>query len=497
MKKLTPFVFISLPVLLLSACSSTTTVKQLQDDFNKHKYSSYVSANLKSQPTAVKTVSFDNQKLKTVTRQLASRKKHSGKRISGVINQNDLYLPARGLQQQVAVLNTTKKMENWLSSHSNLEAVLTILLRNNLDIKSSQEQAKSSLSKYDQVAYLDDTLAQYASFIKDIKLTGSTQKHKKATQAAFPFPSLQALKSSIIDQSVEASRLQLKQTVQDVITKARIAYHELQLSRQQDLLTKQSIKLLSSLKSQLKSSYSTNSGELSAILQVDIEIENNHNMLQVSKDKQRAQQSRLNALLNLSADFSLGRLESLNALPLKQNAKTLITKAQRNRIEIARLKADLVKMKRIIELSEKRFYPDFDAGFSRLKGGKFSNKPTLRKNDFFAKNDAYLAETKQKYRALQAKIKALKTKTGDDIQQALSKYLEQKRSYKLYKNKVLPKVRSTLDIAKNTYETGESSFIDIIEAEEMILDYQLKSLQALKEMNINIAKIERFMGSRR
>jgi len=487
--------------IFLSACSTTpkmSTLSKLQSDFNEHKYSTYVKDSLKAQPVAMKAVvqtqAINEKKLKAFKHQIASRKNNATARLNNARNQNGLHDVSRGLQQQISRLSTQSKREQWLKSHSTLEAVLALLIRDNLDIQSAHEQAIASLSKYDQVGFLDDMLSQYAAFTKDISLTGSTQKHKKSVSKGFPFPGLLALKSSIIDQAVESSRLQMKQVTQDAITNARIAYYELQFSQQEIVLTRENINLLKSLKEELKNSYSTNTSDLSGILQVDIEIANYRNKLQTAKDKKRTKHARLSALLNLSPSFTLGKLDRLKAEKLPENTAQLIKIGKAHRIEITRMQVDLEKMKRIIRLSEKRFYPDFDAGYSRFQNDKFSTRPKIKKGDFFAKNDAYLAETRQKYKALQLKIEALKNKTADDIQQAISSYQIQKSTHTLYQNKVLPKARTSLDIAKNLYETGEFSLVNVIKTQELIVSYRLKAIKALSDMNINLAKVKRLVG---
>jgi len=58
----------------------------------------------------------------------------------------------------------------------------------------------------------------------------------------------------------------------------------------------------------------------------------------------------------------------------------------------------------------------------------------------------------------------------------------------------LPKAKASLDIARNRYETGETSYLDVIDAKMMILKYRLLSYKALKEMNVSAAKIARLVG---
>ena len=476
--------------ILLSACSQNTTLSKLQSEYDNYEYSSYVSANLKQEVNVRSIQPLLNNNLATIS----SRKKQSRAGLNGAISNNGLYQATPTTKQKLAAVNGRQVTENLLKKAASLDMVLALAIKNNLDIQSAQQQAQASLEKYDQVGFLDDMLSQYAAFTKDITLTGSNQKHKKSVSSNFPFPGLSALKSSIIDQSVESSRLQLKQTVQDVITQTRVAYHELQFAEQEIKLNQQNVRLLKSLKEELQNSYSSNTGKLSGILDVDIEIAASVNKLQIAKNKQQSQQARLNALLNLSPTYIIGKLDKMEAEKLSENVTGYIKSGQSRRVEIAILQSELEKMKRIIQLSEKRFYPDFDAGFSRFKDDKFTANPKIKANNFFGKNDAYLTETRQKYKALQSKISALKNKTADDIQQAFSNYQTQQRTRGLYQNKVLPKAKSSLDIAKNLYETGETSYVKIIEVEKMILNYRLLSLNALKEMNVSKAKLMRFVG---
>lgn len=491
--------------LLLGACTANTknkadTLSLLQNDFNQRPYSAYVSANLKPQGKsrtasrqASKQAKQQTAQLQRVKYQLAGKQKQAAASINSVIKHNGLFKPKQGIS------------EHALAKHAPLATVLSYAINNNLDIKTRLQDAKTNLAKYDQVGFLDDMLAQYSSFTNDLSLSGSTQKHKQAVSRGFPFPGLLSLKGSIIDQAVNTSRLQLKQTLQDVITQTRIAYYGLQFSQQETRISQQNIKLLKALKDELKSSYTSNdsgkSAELSGILQTDIEIEKNRNILQISKINQQSGQVKLNALLNLPSDFRLGKLQALTPVKLSTNTRMLINIARKNRVEITRLQSELKKMADIIQLSQKRFYPDFDAGYSRFnsRGSKpgFSQKPKFKNtinNGYFARNDAYLAETKQKYKALQTKIAALQTSTENELQQVLLSYNKEKSKHTLFQNTILPKAKATLDIDKNLYETGESSFLDILDAQEMILKYRLLSLKAIKGMNINAAKLDRLLG---
>ena len=483
LKKLTasPKIAITITsVLLLTACSQTKPVSSLQKDFDQHKYSDYVLANLRIKTPVKNTHSIAQ------TPNLQKRVPQANDNSESVVANNGLFKPNR-THSSVATLTTKAP----------LITILNIALKRNLDIKSAKQQLQASLAKYNQVEFLSDTLKQYAAFTDDIALTGSAKMSVKKSPAAYPAPGLNAIKASIIDESVKYARLKLKQTTQDVITNVRIAYIELQTARREASLLKQLTNQNQSLKQELQNNYTTNTGGLDVIIKADIDIASSQNKQRLTKDQQNVQQARLNALLNIPSSTTLtkfGDLDKLTEIKLFNNLNALQTAAHKNRVEIALLKAELAKMQRIIQLSEKVLYSDLDAGFSRTQNGKFTTKPKIKTNNYFAKNDAYLEETRQKAEALKSKIAALKNSTTSDLQQNLSAYQSQKSTYKLYRNKVIPKAQSSLEIANNSFEAGDGDNVKIISAKVSILKYRLLLLKALRDMQISHSKTERLTG---
>ena len=508
------WVVVLLSLAAITSCSQSRELQRLKKEHNSYTHSKFVIENMSAHPVSRSETAQENavkhsqneKELKLIKQKLKNQQKYSNAHINNTVQQNGLFTATRAWQQQVALLKSKRSLESWLTTHFSLSAVLTVALQNNLDIQSRLEQVKASLAKYDQVSFLDDTLAQYAAFTKDLSIPVGKKKHNKAVVDGFPFPGLLGLKASIIDQSVESSRLQLKQTVQDTITETRIAYYELQLAKEEIAVISREIGLLRSLKNQLSESYATSTTELGNILDVDIEIEKNRNKRQVARDQLLAKQARLNALLNLSPEFAFKKIQKLRPVKLTTQDKALVTIGQQNRVEVARLQSELKKMERIIQLSEKRFYPDFSAGYSRFQNQPatqsgsnaskeaFSTRPRFKKRNFFGMNDAYLTETKLKYKALQSKLRALQNQTADDIQQALSNYQSQKRSHVLYQSRVIPKSKTTLEISKNLFETGDASYFRVIDIQQDILNYKLQLLKATKGMNVNAAKLSRFVG---
>lgn len=467
-------------ILLLSACSQGKSVNSLQKDFDQHTYSDYVLANLNAKtPTVIpKSNNVEIPKI-NLQKRLPQARINS----ESIVADNGLFKPNR---EQSTVEILAKKAP--------LNSLLNIALKQNLEIKSSKQRLQASLKKYNQVEFLSDTLKQYAAFTKDISLTGSAKSSVKRDSVAYPAPGLNAIKSSIIDESVKYSRLKLKQTTQDVITDVRIAYAELQTVKKETALLKDLTRQHRLLKQELQNNYETNTGDLSAILQADIDIASSENQQRLVENKHVAYQANMKNLLNLPLSTRFGDLDKLTKVKLSTELNIFKDKAHKNRVEIELLQAELTKMSQVIKLSEKRLYTDLDAGFSRTKNGEFTTSPQSKKNNFFAKNDAYLEETRQKMAALISQIAALKNNTITNLQMNLSAYESQQSTYKLYQNIIIPKAKASLDIANNSFEAGDGDNVKIIKGKVAIIKYRLLLLKALREMQINYNKMERLIG---
>ena len=132
----------------------------------------------------------------------------------------------------------------------------------------------------------------------------------------------------------------------------------------------------------------------------------------------------------------------------------------------------------------------------KISRSEFSTKPKIKTNDVLAKDDAYLNEIKAKVKALKLKIAALKTTTANNVQQYLSTHQSALKTQALYRNKVIPKSKVALDIAKNSYETGETSYASVIDEQIKIVKYRLAALSAQYNAIISTFRLERIVSKK-
>ncbi len=64
----------------------------------------------------------------------------------------------------------------------------------------------------------------------------------------------------------------------------------------------------------------------------------------------------------------------------------------------------------------------------------------------------------------------------------------------LYRTTVLPQAEQTLEAAQAGYRTDRADFLDLIDAERTLLDYQLEYIRALVRLEQQRAALEHVIG---
>jgi hypothetical protein len=505
----------SLAVLLVTAgVAFAGGFSSLKKDYMEYGGSEYLKENLSVE--APITVAPENQgeglkELRAVKKELGGRKSIEAKALEESIIRNGLFMPGPFLWEKVKQVpkdeTEIKGFERLLTDEYNLETVLAVALRNNQDIKRSLESARAALEKYDQVANLDEILNQYAVFTKNLKIRLGKPLHKRPLTLDFPFPGMLALKGNIVDKEVLIARLKLERTVQDVITRVRETYYEAVYLDNAVSVTKEVLELLRRTREVINTVYTTGKSSLNDVVKIQIEIDRVENELVETVEKKYSMQLKLNKLLDISEGFTPPVVPELTPLSLAYVEEELFREGEVTRNEIKMKLAKLDRMRLLIEMAEKRFYPDFTLGFSLFENRilkqvgtdapepAFPTRPMVRGANWFGSNDAFIRETRKKYRALEEEIEELKNSTVYEIDQALYRYENAGRLRTLFESRLVPKTKLTVEINETMYITGKVDFMDLIDSQQLYLNFSLSLKKSIKDMNVEAARLERLVGS--
>ncbi len=78
--------------------------------------------------------------------------------------------------------------------------------------------------------------------------------------------------------------------------------------------------------------------------------------------------------------------------------------------------------------------------------------------------------------------------------EALYKYRDAGRKINLYKDTLVPKAEQSLGVTMEGFMTGSGTSLDLIDAEQTLLELQLAYYRALTDQALRLAEIETLVG---
>lgn len=500
-------------IVLQANLSYETEFSQLLNDYQNYSGSEYLKKNLSpekettlfSGPTEM-LHSNSRQEFEQIQKELSFRKEKEMKAFEEVILKNGLFQPPKELWDKLRNYSGPTDYENLIEEQYNLQTILTVALQKNRSIKKGYEKAKASLEKYNQVSNLDEILNQYSVFTKGLNIKTGKPKHMKSPSMNFPFPGMLSLKGNIVDKEIALAKLELENIVQNVITKIRKTYYETVYLNEAIGITEETIGLLKRLRGVINRIYTTGKTTLNDVVKIQIEIDRRENDLLDLDEKKKTLQVTINTLLDISSVFQPQKIENSGPNILSYKIEGLIKEGLVNRNLLKKTVTKLERMQLIIEMAEKKFYPDFTSGYSFFQNSllkqvgtdapsqTFSARPKIKGGNWFGSNDAYIRETKIKYKALREKLEELKNNTIDEITRAINRYETADRDRQLYEIHLVPKAALTIEITEALYRTGKVDFLELIDSEARYLNYNLTLKRSIKTMNIEAANIKRLVG---
>ena len=387
-----------------------------------------------------------------------------------------------------------------------LTAYIEYAMQNNRDLKASfyvwKEREESVISERS----LPDPKLKYSNFLSEVETRTGPQQNRIGISQTLPWFGKRRAQEGHASQvamaafqEYEAKKLTLRRDV-------KVIYYELHYLREAIEITKSNIALLKKLETVTQAKVKTG-GELSTLIKLQTEVAKLEDQIESLTKMRRPLHASLNNLLNLPIhtnhrwpDNTLGPSimkidEQLISLLENQHPDL---KAKKHRIESAEF---------LIEKRRKDFYPDLSFGFDYIDTGIGQLPPTgVRGKDpliasisfnlpiWRGKHVANLNSAKHRRNVAFYSYEQSRNHLVSSIQIRLNKFEEADRRVHLYNSSLIPLAKSAFDISQESYKNGETTFIELIDSQRSLLEFQLIYEESLKNRLQHAAFLEALVG---
>jgi outer membrane protein, heavy metal efflux system len=293
-----------------------------------------------------------------------------------------------------------------------------------------------------------------------------------------------------------------RRTELDVVMRARTAYARLVNGDSQLDVNRRNSELLDQFVQISRSRYESGTATQAEVL---IAQTDDAKLLEARAEIERdisERQSALNVLMNRPAQARLdvsGHLaftgQALSLQKLQAMALTLRPELQRaqDRVDAERSRVELANRQWFpdpaLNVKTQR-YNDAAQGVSEVDVGVSFPLPFLN----WKKYGAGILEARKSLENAEHEFDATRTETFGLVRDQLKKIQASATEYELYRDKILPVARQTVDAGRAAYEASTGGFLELITARRTLQDAESAALNHLADHEVAIAELDAIIG---
>lgn len=389
-----------------------------------------------------------------------------------------------------------------------LEDLLREALRNNPVLRADLLSAEALRTRRRQVTALPDPFASISYQPFPVFTARGFQRSQWRIEQDVPFPGKRGLRGEIADYAAAAAGYGADAFARDLVLEVSQAYYELYRTQEQQRLIEAFREQLSDFVASATARYEVGEGTQQDILKAQLERNTLDRLgLDLAQRKRSAAETLAHLLNRPDAAALLDKtvhVERPEALLPEAEAKSQAL-AQRPEVHVLETAAKQAQSQ--IALARKAFLPDFTFGLTYFDIGASDLTPTMTGRDALAvqvmvkiplwqgKLRSNLEEARLRQRETEARLQDLQTEIRAQTSDLVSQLDIEQRTLILYEETLIPQAETTLEASLSAYTTGETDFLNLLDAERMLFNLRMGYQDSLARYLKMTAALERTIGT--
>ena len=390
---------------------------------------------------------------------------------------------------------------------SSLSFLTETALTNNASIASAKLMVESARAQVPGSGALPDPNVNLGFFAREVETRVGPQKWKFGLSQKFPGKGKRSSAVLISQNKVNelVAALQVKRArLRKEVTQAFWEYHFLARAT---IVTKDSLLLLEGLEKVALATYRAGRGSHGSVIKLQIEESRLRDRLRTLQERRSSQSTNLESLLNTKTPHPLPWPEELSLEPPLPLDEKLIKMMKENNPQLQVLRKRIETARSIHRRARLAKRPDLTVGIeyigtedAAMAGVKDNGKdPVIAKVawNLPMRSSRYTSAQRSSElnaKALNKELEQLSKTLTAKLKTVAFKVRDARNKMKLYKETLIPKAEQALAVGRRTFSTGRGEFLDVIDTERMLLEFQLSLERARVDVASAMAEVVELAG---
>jgi outer membrane protein TolC len=380
---------------------------------------------------------------------------------------------------------------------------------NNPGLEAAFHRWRAALERIPQARAVPDPQLTFGWFIQEVETKAGPQRAKLGFMQPLPGPGKRSARAGIALHEAEVARARYEAAKLRLFHRIAKAYWDYWYLARAIAVTQDNLELLGQLEGVARRKYAAGIAQSSALTKVQVELGKLEERLAELRDFRRPTSARLCAATASDARATEPwpgdepRAESVPVPPFN----TLLRALRARSPEIARARHGIEKAEAAVALARRNFRPDFSVGLDYVFTGEASGSvEDSGKDPIMLGFSMSLPLGRSKYRAAEREAEAMRLASARSLedrenelasllQMALFRYRDAGRKVELYRGALIPKARQALETVRRAFEADRASFLDLIDAQRALLEFELSEKRALADRAISLSEMKALVGS--
>jgi outer membrane protein TolC len=391
------------------------------------------------------------------------------------------------------------------------DAALVDLLRfarlNNPGLAAAFERWREALERVPQATKLPEPHLTLGAFLAEVETRVGPMQGRVGLTQAFPWFGTLDEAGGVAFQASEAARVQLEGARLMVDRDVRDAWYEYAWLESAVEITRGHQDLLLHWESVARARMETGLGKHADVIRAQVELGKLEDRVRTLADLRLPVRARLNAALGRASGAPLP-VPSLSADDFATpDAAELREALGQSNPELLALEHQIEGARHALALADKRRYPAFSIGAeytligrARLPGMRGSGDDAVALTLGLAlplwqsAYDAGEREAEARLRRTHAQHQETWNRLASELELSLYHLRDADRRVRLFEESLIPKGEQSVQALDTAYQAGEQGFLDLIDAQRLLLEFQLEVARARSDRARALAETERISG---